>query len=901
MAEVHKNRHALAEFATSRPEVLPDADPQRVAEEGSAAKSRAEFLISLFDCLRTIEDPLEIQRVVAHMVGERLATTHAYYSSVSGESAHILYDYVRGDTPSLVGEYALSDFGSTVELTRDAPLVISDMRTTDALPPHERETWIAVGIHAIITAPVHKGDLLVGSFAVSEPNPRSWSADDVELVVEVSERTWDAIDRARAEAALRASEEKYRSLISSMNEGFALCQLVRNDDGRAVGYRYLEVNTAFTEVTGLSYETIIGRDLSELFPDPYREWLDFYTKVVETGVPSRTEQYFEPLNRWYAVWAFPRGNDTFGALFDDVTERYRAEAELEKSRRRFALLSNTNSLLLTTQDPEAEIQVIGERLTKHLDADVFFNYVFDEGVENLRLNAYGGVEASVAKAISRLKPGQAICGCVARDGERIVSEDVQHNGDPRAELVRGMGVRCYACHPLKIDGRSIGTLSIGTKKKDTFEADELALMRTVADQISVAIQKARLLGAQRTRRRRVEALHAVLEAGVSSLDVRQSAQRILESLATHQEFDLASLWLLKDDTLEVAAYIGYSEEQAKAIPAIVHSDAAQVFRMGRAKVELRPTPVEVARFEKFTKRKLEAYMILPLKGRESNIGALRLVWARKVEIDSHDMEFYESVADEVAVVLENAALYESEHRVAETLQEMLVVLPTELDGVSFSRAYTSATLERGRVGGDFVDIFEIGPDLVGISLGDVAGKGLEAAVTTSSVRTTLRVHAIDGRTPDVVVGKANDVLRRLTSVEEYVTLWFGVLNTETGHLRYVGAGHPPALVLSADGSLEELACKDPIVGAFDGARFQERRTVLTPGDRLILYSDGATEARSPEGVFLGEAGLRDVVRRQVQEPTMTLAPTVMREIVEHCGGVLRDDVALLVVEATRVR
>ncbi len=164
---------------------------------------------------------------------------------------------------------------------------------------------------------------------------------------------------------------------------------------------------------------------------------------------------------------------------------------LSKSEKRFELLSEANALLLSSKDPESMIQIIAEKVMRYLNCDVFFNYIFDEVPDRLHLNAYGGISAEVAKEIEWLNEGEAICGCVALNGCRIISEDVQHNGDTRADLVRLMGIQAYSCQPLHIGEKTIGTISFGTRTKKSFTEDELALMSTVADQVSVAVERAR--------------------------------------------------------------------------------------------------------------------------------------------------------------------------------------------------------------------------------------------------------------------------------------------------------------------------------------------------------------------------------------------------------------------------
>ena len=207
------------------------------------------------------------------------------------------------------------------------------------------------------------------------------------------------------------------------------------------------------------------------------------------------------------------------AQTEDLQEAYDALSENEK---RFKLLSEANALLLSSKEPETVIQTIAEKVMRHLNCNVFFNYVFDESQGRLHLNAYGGTSAEAAKEIEWLDEGVAICGCVARDGCRIVSEDVQHNGDERADLVRSMGIQVYSCQPLHIGEKTIGTLSFGTRSRKSFTEDELSLMSTVADQVSVAIERKRAektLRESEARRKVADAVQAERERLNSVLDM----------------------------------------------------------------------------------------------------------------------------------------------------------------------------------------------------------------------------------------------------------------------------------------------------------------------------------------------------------------------------------------------
>lgn len=292
--------------------------------------------------------------------------------------------------------------------------------------------------------------------------------------------------------ALRISEEKLSSLFSHMAEGFAYHRLVLDDDSKPCDYVFLEVNNAFERLTGLKAEDIIGRRVTNILPDIEKDptdWIGKFGQVALTGQPVRFESYSVPLKKWYAVSAFSPHKGFFAVTFNDITPQKQAAERLRYEAVRFKILSEANGLLLTTEDPQEIIQPIASSVMAHLDCDVFFNYILDQRKGRLRLNACAGVPAETAREIEWLDLGEAICGYVARDGCRIVSENVQENGDAQAALARSFGMQVYACHPLHIGNRTIGTLSFGSRSRTRFADDELEFMRTVAGQVSLAMQR----------------------------------------------------------------------------------------------------------------------------------------------------------------------------------------------------------------------------------------------------------------------------------------------------------------------------------------------------------------------------------------------------------------------------
>lgn len=177
--------------------------------------------------------------------------------------------------------------------------------------------------------------------------------------------------------------------------------------------------------------------------------------------------------------------------------------------RRLLILSRAASELLVSDSPELVVQSLAEQVMNQLDCQFFFNYLDVLPRRCLRLNAYAGIPAETAKAIEVLEYGTAVCGTVAMSGKRIIKECVQDSDEAVVSLVKSFGVNAYACHPmLSPTGNILGTLSFGTKTRERFKEDELELMKTMANQIAVALQR-------RQAERDLRQLNEELEARVA--------------------------------------------------------------------------------------------------------------------------------------------------------------------------------------------------------------------------------------------------------------------------------------------------------------------------------------------------------------------------------------------------
>lgn len=200
----------------------------------------------------------------------------------------------------------------------------------------------------------------------------------------------------------------------------------------------------------------------------------------------------------------------------------------EHSERRADLLAETSAQLLTTAAPQTVVDSVCRKVIEFLDCQFFFNFLVDEPAGGLRLNACAGIPQIEARKIEHLDYGGSACGCAARDASRIVLEDIQNQADQRAVLVRAYGVQAYACHPLLVQGRLLGTLSFGTSQRPRFSESELSLMEAVAGLVAIAIDRQRV--------------HDLLQRANEGLEKRvaERTAAVLESEARYRSLVSAS-------------------------------------------------------------------------------------------------------------------------------------------------------------------------------------------------------------------------------------------------------------------------------------------------------------------------------------------------------------------------
>ena len=268
--------------------------------------------------------------------------------------------------------------------------------------------------------------------------------------------------------------------------------------------------------------------------------------------------------------------------------------------------------------------------------------------------------------------------------------------------------------------------------------------------------------------------------------------------------------------------------------------------------------------------------------------------------DDLELSYLKQVADTVSAVSSGSRGRKRDHRISQALQRGMRSELQKVEGISAQGIYSSAT-EAAFVGGDFYDLIRLPNRRACVIMGDVSGKGVEAASVSAAVRTALGAYSWEGLAPAHMVELLNDFLLGFSRVETFATLFVGIIDLAQGSMAYCSAGHPPALMLRATtGELEWLGEQSGVVGAFHDMSYHDGHIALGIGDILLLYTDGTTEARARDGRFFGEEGLRDAALLESARGFEGLVGRLLAVVDDFTGNSLDDDVAMVALRFDEV-
>ena len=592
----------------------------------------------------------------------------------------------------------------------------------------------------------------------------------------------------------------------------------------------------------------------------------------------------------------------------DVTERRRIEESLRRERtaaqasaRRLARLQAATARLAEVQGLNDLARTVIEVVTQSLAVDRAGVWLLGRDPKTIRLVQQHNYSSEVSARWRRVSLDDELPATHAlRTGRPFETQVTEDSGQPALTYTL----------PLEIEGRPIGILSLTWTGHHELDDEERRFIAALAHQCAQALDRARLYEAEKRAVRRQQFVAEASRELAASLDLNTTVERVA-GLLVPELADACSVMVVEEKGLKavVHAHIDpVKEALMRQISARPESTAisylADAVRTGKAVAgpTVEPALVDATALDDDHREQIRALdirsgMVVPMQARGTTVGVIALhMTDTGRHFRSGDVDTVIDLADRAAVAIDNARTYELRNQVAETLQRSLLPghLP-RIEGAQLTARYQPAQTSVD-VGGDFYDVFDVEGAWV-LALGDVRGKGASAAALTAMVRYSLRALAGGRRHPSAILASLNEaILRQHQDDEQFCTVVLARLTRiREGFLTTVCAGgHPLPFVVRADGTLSKLGAPGGLLGLFPEIPLVEVATELAPGDAIVFYTDGVTEAHRGRELF-GEERLAAALAACAGSDAETIAEAVQGAVQEFAEGPRRDDIAVLVL------
>lgn len=524
-------------------------------------------------------------------------------------------------------------------------------------------------------------------------------------------------------------------------------------------------------------------------------------------------------------------------------------------------------------------------------------------------------------------------GAVLRTGEAEIYREIAPDAlaayardDEHLELMRELGFGSGMTLPLAVNERVVGVLSLINEPGRLIADEDVALGTELARRASAAIERSRLFDAERGAREQAERAVdrlARLGAIANALALANTPEDVAEVVVTEAIPELGAglraVWLLDDDgatlrllqqnTLEgglAEKYHTMSIGEDLPLPEAVRTHEL---------VEITSWEDRDARYPliRALPSKNHAWAAIPLVAEGRALGGIVLSFTTPRQFTDNDRRFFAAVGDQCAQAIRRCQLFVAERDARERLELVTDTLRRGLSppalpdvpNVELAACYRPAS-EDIELGGDFYDVFGLPDGRWAFMVGDVCGRGVDAAGTTALVRHTARAEARHCTGPSEVMRAVHEAMGDTADNERFCTAVYGEF-TEVDrrvHVALVSAGHPQPRVVRAGGTIETVPTTTGVLGLFLITDFPPEQVDLGPGDALVLFTDGVLEARPPRtddddgrprGFFGDDDRLDVVLRANVGASADTLAKAVEAAVIDYAGGRVLDDIAILVL------
>jgi phosphoserine phosphatase RsbU/P len=552
----------------------------------------------------------------------------------------------------------------------------------------------------------------------------------------------------------------------------------------------------------------------------------------------------------------------------------------------------------TVLDPDALLSAIAKQLRRIVDYRILD--IFLPAADGDLVPAYvEGYDSDLASRL-RIRPGQGIVGAAAQTREPVFVPDVAK--DPRYVSIFP-GVVAELAIPLVNQDRLVGVLNVEGPDAEAFSPHARTALQVLAGHLAVAIENATLYRETRWYAGLLATLYEIGKETASILDLDALLHRVAEIVKRVIDYEMFAILLIDEAHQELvvrkAVNFGPSKERRRLL---IHEGLCGAAVRSKEPIlvgDVRQDPRYVSMIPE-----ARSELVIPLVHKDRVLGVFDLESPDLNRFTEEHVKVLTPLASQVAVAIENAGLYaelkknelrlQRELKIAQDIQHAL--FPEESPagpGWAASAHFRPAR----ELGGDLYDFYDMGAGLLGVATGDVAGKGVPAALYAAFASGTVRSRAFERRGPADLLQRVNRTLRRRGIEGLFCTLGYALFDFKDETVRVANSGLPyPLHFQAASGRCAPLELGGLPLGAFDGSTYEEAAVNLASGDVFVFHTDGLSEARHA-GEDYGTARLIRQVEAHAALGAPELGEKILADLEAFLGGdAPADDVTLIVVK-----
>ena len=552
--------------------------------------------------------------------------------------------------------------------------------------------------------------------------------------------------------------------------------------------------------------------------------------------------------------------------------------------------------LNTTLDLQTLLKRTADLVRVVIDYRIFAILLVNDRTRDLRMRFQIGHSPEAERM--RIKMGHGIVGQVAQERHAILVNDVT-----KAENYINVhpGVRSELAVPLIVKNRVIGVIDIQSEQTNYFSPEHMRLLQLTASRIGQAIENARLYTRVARQAQTLEVLNEISRELTSILDVDALLERVGQLLRRIIDFQMFSVWLLNENeqVLENRYAVRFGERFYPGENIPLHRGLVGVAMDERRLVHV-PDVRKDPRYH-MVNPEARSEMAVPLIYKGKVIGVLDVEHTRTNYFNEDHERAMTTLSAQIAISIENAQLYQrvahQEQRLERDLamaREVQLRLLPPVKPKHKHAEFSTRFIPARSIGGDIYDFVRYDANRSAMVLGDVSGKATAAALYAALVSGIMRSAASRLLSPSALLESLNDSLQERKVDSQYVVMLYSLWNDENRTLQIANAGATQPL-FCRNGEVDTVHAEGFPLGMFPNVKYEEFSLSTQPGDSLIFFSDGITDAQNMNGDMFGDDRLKSVVKKNAQKSASKIADAILSEVAKFQGERERFDDETVVV------